>query len=156
MPILIDDALMLKPFDTGVCQYDETAAGKVRRSVRGSHFGPWHRKYEDNSDESRTDDGRRQPFARWRDAALVWSTTERPHGWTRSLINLAYRFLGPSAEAEDAVQEADAHWYGLSRSQQAAVVSPDAWLNTVTTRVCLEVLRPARARRERYVGEWLP
>ena len=87
---------MLKPFDTGVCQYDETAAGKVRRSVRGSHFGPWHRKYEDNSDESRTDDGRRQPFARWRDAALVWSTTERPHGWTRSLINLAYRFLGPS------------------------------------------------------------
>jgi DNA-directed RNA polymerase specialized sigma24 family protein len=60
------------------------------------------------------------------------------------------------AEAEDAVQEADAHWYGLSRSQQAAVVSPDAWLNTVTTRVCLDVLRPARARRERYVGEWLP
>jgi len=54
------------------------------------------------------------------------------------------------------VQEADAHWYGLSRSQQAAVVSPDAWLKTVTTRVCLDVLRPARARRERYVGEWLP
>src|SRR5207248_3329492 len=74
----------------------------------------------------------------------------------RQLINLAYRLLGSLAEAEDAVQETYARWYAMSREQQAAVQSPGAWLTTVASRICLDLLGSARARRERYVGEWLP
>ena len=74
----------------------------------------------------------------------------------RQLINLAYRLLGSLAEAEDAVQEAYARWYAMSRQQQGAIESPGAWLTTVTSRICLDLLRSARARRERYVGQWIP
>ncbi|MET7423499.1 RNA polymerase sigma factor SigJ [Dactylosporangium sp. NPDC005555] len=74
----------------------------------------------------------------------------------RQLINLAYRLLGSLAEAEDAVQETYARWYAMSREQQEAVEAPGAWLTTVASRICLNVLGSARARRERYVGEWLP
>src|SRR5690348_3713760 len=74
----------------------------------------------------------------------------------RQLINLAYRMLGSLADAEDAVQETYARWYALSPEQQAAIESPGAWLSKVASRVCLDMLGSARARRERYVGEWLP
>ena len=74
----------------------------------------------------------------------------------RQLINLAYRLLGSLAEAEDAVQETYARWYALSRQQQEAIESPGAWLTTVASRICLDLLGSARARRERYVGEWIP
>jgi RNA polymerase sigma-70 factor (ECF subfamily) len=74
----------------------------------------------------------------------------------RQLINLAYRLLGSLAEAEDAVQEAYARWYAMSRQQQDAVESPGAWLTTVASRICLNLLGSARARRESYVGEWIP
>ena len=74
----------------------------------------------------------------------------------RQLINLAYRLLGSLAEAEDAVQETYARWYAMSRQQQDAIGSPGAWLTTVASRICLDLLGSARARRERYVGEWLP
>ena len=74
----------------------------------------------------------------------------------RRLINLAYRLLGSLAEAEDAVQETYARWYAMSREQQDAIESPGAWLTRVASRVCLDVLGSARARRERYVGEWIP
>ncbi|MGW3071655.1 RNA polymerase sigma factor SigJ [Kitasatospora sp. NPDC001132] len=77
-------------------------------------------------------------------------------GERRQLINLAYRLLGSLAEAEDAVQETYARWYALSRRQQEAIVSPGAWLTTVASRVCLDLLGSARVRRERYVGEWIP
>ncbi|MEU3844077.1 RNA polymerase sigma factor SigJ [Streptomyces sp. NPDC028635] len=77
-------------------------------------------------------------------------------GERRQLINVAYRLLGSLAEAEDAVQEAYARWYGLSPGRRAEIVSPGAWLTTVTCRICLDVLGSARARRERYVGAWLP
>ncbi|GAA3429445.1 RNA polymerase sigma factor SigJ [Streptosporangium sandarakinum] len=77
-------------------------------------------------------------------------------GERRQLINVAYRLLGSLAEAEDAVQEAYARWYALPRSRQEEIVSPGAWLTTVTGRICLDVLGSARARRERYVGAWLP
>jgi len=74
----------------------------------------------------------------------------------RHLINLAYRLLGSLAEAEDAVQETYARWYAMSEQQQDAIESPGAWLTKVTSRICLDVLGSARARRERYVGEWVP
>jgi RNA polymerase sigma factor (sigma-70 family) len=77
-------------------------------------------------------------------------------GERRQLINLAYRLLGSLAEAEDAVQEAYTRWYAMSREQQEAIESPGAWLSRVTSRICLDVLGSARARRERYVGEWVP
>src|SRR5262250_3116569 len=77
-------------------------------------------------------------------------------GERRQLINLAYRLLGSLAEAEDAVQETYARWYAMSPQQRDAIESPGAWLTTVASRVCLDVLRSARARRERYVGEWIP
>ncbi|MFI6600118.1 RNA polymerase sigma factor SigJ [Nonomuraea sp. NPDC050536] len=74
----------------------------------------------------------------------------------RQLINLAYRLLGSLAEAEDVVQETYARWYAMSRPQQEAIESPGAWLTTVASRICLDLLGSARARRERYVGEWIP
>jgi len=77
-------------------------------------------------------------------------------GERRQLINLAYRLLGSLAEAEDVVQETYARWYAMSRQQQDAIESPGAWLTTVASRICLDLLGSARARRERYVGEWVP
>ncbi len=74
----------------------------------------------------------------------------------RQLINLAYRLLGSLAEAEDVVQETYARWYAMTRQQQEAIGSPGAWLTTVASRICLDLLGSARARRERYTGEWIP
>ncbi len=74
----------------------------------------------------------------------------------RRLLNLAYRLLGSLADAEDAVQEAYARWYAMPRQQQDAIDSPGGWLTTVASRICLDLLGSARARRERYVGQWLP
>ncbi|XVQ83641.1 RNA polymerase sigma factor SigJ [Microbispora siamensis] len=74
----------------------------------------------------------------------------------RQLINLAYRLLGSLADAEDVVQETYARWYAMSRRQQEAIASPGAWLTKVASRICLDLLGSARARRESYVGEWLP
>ncbi|WP_030937113.1 RNA polymerase sigma factor SigJ [Streptomyces sp. NRRL S-646] len=84
------------------------------------------------------------------------SSAEEIAGERRQLINVAYRLLGSVTEAEDAVQDAYARWYGLPRSRQEEILSPGAWLTTVTGRICLDLLGSARSRRERYVGAWLP
>jgi RNA polymerase sigma-70 factor (TIGR02957 family) len=69
----------------------------------------------------------------------------------RLAFAIAYRMLGSVTEAEDVVQEA------LLRLHRATgVQSPRAFLATVTTRLAIDELRSARARREAYVGEWLP
>src|SRR3954447_5727416 len=72
------------------------------------------------------------------------------------LINVAYRLLGSVADAEDAVQEAYIRWYALASKDRDAIETPAAWLTTVTSRICLDQLGSARARRERYVGQWIP
>ena len=79
------------------------------------------------------------------------SATFEPH--RRRLLGLAYRMLGSMAEAEDAVQDAYLRWHDADR---ASVEDPKAFLMTTTTRICLDVLKSARTRREAYVGPWLP
>ncbi|MEV4426469.1 RNA polymerase sigma factor SigJ [Streptomyces sp. NPDC049602] len=74
----------------------------------------------------------------------------------RRLINLGYRLLGSLADAEDVVQETYARWYAMSAREQRAIESPGAWLVTVASRICLNLLGSARARRETYVGDWIP
>ena len=72
----------------------------------------------------------------------------RPH-----LRTVAYRMLGSVTESDDALQEA---WLRLSRADRAHVDNLGGWLTTVVGRVCLDMLRSRRARREDYVGSWLP
>ncbi|MXQ14561.1 sigma-70 family RNA polymerase sigma factor [Microvirga makkahensis] len=69
------------------------------------------------------------------------------------LIRLAYRMLGSMAEAEDVVQEAYIRWHQTDRS---AIRQPAAFLSRTVTRLCLDILKSARHRRETYVGPWLP
>ncbi|HEU5214867.1 MAG TPA: RNA polymerase sigma factor SigJ [Gaiellaceae bacterium] len=66
---------------------------------------------------------------------------------------VAYRMLGSLSEAEDAVQES---WFRLNRSETSEVENMRGWLTTVVARVCLDVLRTRRARREDFVGSELP
>src|SRR5262245_60037935 len=74
-----------------------------------------------------------------------------PH--RRRLLGLAYRMLGSMADAEDAVQETYLRWHEAHRD---TVSNPQAFLMTTTTRICLDLLKSARARREEYAGPWLP
>src|SRR5262245_30092691 len=73
--------------------------------------------------------------------------------YRRRLVGLAYRMLGSMADAEDAVQETYLRWHQVDRDN---VSDPKAFLMTTTTRICLDMLKSARARRETYVGPWLP
>ena len=69
------------------------------------------------------------------------------------LRGVAYRMLGSLTEAEDAVQEA---WLRLSRADTSGVDNLSAWLTTVTSRVCLDMLRARKSRREDAIGEGAP
>lgn len=70
-----------------------------------------------------------------------------------ALTGVAYRVLGTASDAEDVVQEA---WLRWSKVDHATVDDPRAYLVTVVSRIAVDRLRSARARRESYVGEWLP
>ena len=82
------------------------------------------------------------------DPATEAFETQRPR-----LLRLAYRMLGSRAEAEDIVQEAWLRWH---RSDREAVTEPAAWLTRIVSRLCLDAMKSARARRETYPGTWLP
>ena len=73
---------------------------------------------------------------------------ERPQ-----LRRIAYRLLGTVDEVDDAVQEA---WIRLARTDDSAVENLGAWLTTVVSRVCLDMLRARRSRHEEFVGSWMP
>jgi len=70
----------------------------------------------------------------------------------RRLTRLAYRMMGSLSEAEDVVQDAWLRWIGV----EGGVDSPPGYLTRIVTRLCLDRRRSARARRETYVGPWLP
>jgi RNA polymerase sigma-70 factor, ECF subfamily len=74
----------------------------------------------------------------------------------RRMLAIAYRVLGSTHDAEDAVHEGIARWQQLTDEQRRAVREPVAWLTRVIGRICLDQLRSARNRRERYQGIWLP
>jgi RNA polymerase sigma-70 factor (ECF subfamily) len=69
------------------------------------------------------------------------------------LLGIAYRMLGEMSGAEDIVQDA---WLRWRREDPETIRDPRAWLSAVTVRLALDALRSARARREKYVGPWLP
>jgi RNA polymerase sigma-70 factor (TIGR02957 family) len=69
------------------------------------------------------------------------------------LFGLAYRMLGSATDAEDVVQESYLRW---SRADHAVIDAPGAWLAKTVTNLCISALTSARARRESYVGPWLP
>jgi len=69
------------------------------------------------------------------------------------LVRLAYRMLGSISEAEDVVQEAYIRWHQTDRS---AIREPGAFLSKTVTRLCLDILKSARVKRETYIGPWLP
>ncbi len=69
------------------------------------------------------------------------------------LFGVAYRMLSSRADAEDVVQDAYLRWH---RGASDELRSPEAWLVTTVTRLCIDRLRTVRAERERYVGPWLP
>src|SRR3954471_16336322 len=66
---------------------------------------------------------------------------------------IAYRLLGSAGGAEDAVQDTFLRWQAADRER---IETPEAWLTKVLTNLCLNQLTSARARRETYVGQWLP
>ncbi|WP_116808752.1 RNA polymerase sigma-70 factor [Steroidobacter cummioxidans] len=69
------------------------------------------------------------------------------------LLGIAYRMLGSRADAEDVLQDA---WLRWNESDPADVRSTQAWLTTIVTRLSIDRLRSAKARREVYIGPWLP
>ncbi|MGW0810923.1 RNA polymerase sigma factor SigJ [Nonomuraea sp. NPDC002799] len=137
--------------------YDETAPRSVRRRADLT----LRRDVSSRLDESRATEGAGDTMTDPSDSSgpergpddlgLSAIMSER-----RQLINLTYRLLGSLADADDVVQETYARWYAMTPRQQAAIDAPGGWLRTVASRICLDLLGSARARRERYVGEWIP
>ncbi|MCL6736138.1 RNA polymerase sigma-70 factor [Streptomyces neyagawaensis] len=85
--------------------------------------------------------------------ALTMDDVDRFEAARPRLEAIAYRLLGSASEAEDAVQETFLRWQGTDADR---IEVPEAWLTKVLTNLCLNQLTSARARRETYVGQWLP
>ncbi|MEV7370819.1 RNA polymerase sigma factor SigJ [Streptomyces sp. NPDC090301] len=85
--------------------------------------------------------------------ALIMSDVDRFEAARPRLEAIAYRLLGSSSEAEDAVQDTYLRWQAADVGR---IEVPEAWLTKVLTNLCLNQLTSARARRETYVGRWLP
>ncbi|WP_030343468.1 RNA polymerase sigma-70 factor [Streptomyces sp. NRRL S-1022] len=85
--------------------------------------------------------------------ALITSDVERFQAARPRLEAIAYRLLGSASEAEDAVQETFLRWQAADVER---IEVPEAWLTKALTNLCLNQLTSARARRETYVGRWLP
>ncbi|MFP3989364.1 RNA polymerase sigma-70 factor [Streptomyces sp. E11-3] len=84
---------------------------------------------------------------------LTMSDVDRFQASIPRLEAIAYRLLGSASEAEDAVQETFLRWQAADVDR---IEVPEAWLTKVLTNLCLNQLTSARARRETYVGQWLP
>lgn len=93
------------------------------------------------------------PVGRWHDDGVTADATEVFQQHRPVLDGVAYRMLGRVADAEDVVQEA---WLRWSKADREQVREPRGYLVRVTTRLALDRLRQAQARREAYVGSWLP
>ncbi|MFF3154981.1 RNA polymerase sigma factor SigJ [Streptomyces sp. NPDC057910] len=85
--------------------------------------------------------------------ALTVNDVDRFEAARPRLQAIGYRMLGSASEAEDMVQETFLRWQA---SDVERIEVPEAWLTKVLTRLCLNQLTSARARRETYVGQWLP
>ncbi|MEU9554618.1 RNA polymerase sigma-70 factor [Streptomyces fumanus] len=85
--------------------------------------------------------------------ALTVQDVDRFEAARPRLGTIAYRLLGSASDAEDAVQETFLRWQA---ADPARIEVPEAWLTKVLTNLCLNQLTSARARRETYVGQWLP
>ncbi|MFC8725225.1 RNA polymerase sigma factor SigJ [Streptomyces bacillaris] len=85
--------------------------------------------------------------------ALTQTHMDRFEASMPRLEAIAYRLLGSSSDAEDAVQDTFLRWQAADIDR---IEVPEAWLTKVLTNVCLNQLTSARARRESYVGQWLP
>ncbi|MER5205160.1 RNA polymerase sigma-70 factor [Streptomyces sp. NPDC002825] len=84
---------------------------------------------------------------------LTMNDVDRFEASRPRLEAIAYRLLGSASEAEDAVQDTFLRWQAADVDR---IEVPEAWLTKVLTNLCLNQLTSARARRETYVGEWLP
>src|SRR5664279_1973372 len=84
---------------------------------------------------------------------LTVADVDRFEASRQRLETLACRLLGSAAEAEDAVQETFLRWQTADVDR---IELPEAWLTKVLTNLCLNQLTSARARRDTYVGQWLP
>ncbi|OZV77412.1 RNA polymerase subunit sigma-70 [Micromonospora echinospora] len=84
---------------------------------------------------------------------LTAEDVDRFEAFRARLETIAYRLLGSAGEAEDAVQETFLRWQAADVDR---IEVPEAWLTKVLTNLCLNQLTSARARRETYVGQWLP
>lgn len=82
---------------------------------------------------------------------LAIFTAQRPR-----LYGIAYRMLASRAEAEDMLQNTYLRWHALSPGALAQIENPQAWLVTVTSRLCIDRLRALQHERRSYSGPWLP
>src|SRR6478752_9155688 len=85
--------------------------------------------------------------------ALTMNDMDRFKASMPRLEAIAYRLLGSASDAEDAVQDTFLRWQAADIGR---IEVPEAWLTKVLTNLCLNQLTSARARRETYVGAWLP